>query len=86
MQYDPLCYNSSKGRERCLSLQSKESLKTANPPANDISLPENTRVYVVVPELQVSSALRIRTPRLAHPEQWKDFRKQIVEVSRDASL
>jgi hypothetical protein len=29
---------------------------------------------------------RIHTPRLAHPEQSKDFVKQIVELSPDAKL
>ena len=31
-------------------------------------------------------AARIRSPRLAHPEQSKDFAKQIVELAPDAKL
>ena len=29
---------------------------------------------------------RIHTPRLAHPEQSQDFRKQVVELRPDAKL
>lgn len=51
-----------------------------------VSLPENSRVYVIVAEMLDTSAPRIRTPRLAHPEQSKDFGKQIVELAADAEL
>lgn len=52
----------------------------------DVTLPENTKVYVIVPELPIGPVPQVRTPRLAHPEQSKDFRKQILEVSADARL
>ena len=55
----------------------------------DISLPENTRVFVIIdgfagPGTGPSSV--IRSPRLAHPEQAGDFRKQVVEAPRDAGV
>jgi len=40
-----------------------------------ISLPENTRVYVVVPD---ESIPMLRSPRLVDPSQSADFEKQIV--------
>lgn len=52
----------------------------------EVSLPENTRVYVIVADLHLGPSARIRTPRLAHPEQAKDFRKQVVEVDGDAQV
>jgi len=50
------------------------------------SLPENTKVYVIVAEPNQGASARLRTPRLAQPEQSRDFRKQIVEVSPNAEL
>ena len=38
-----------------------------------IRLPENTKVYVVVPDIQVERHARVFSPRLAHPEQAVDF-------------
>ena len=51
-----------------------------------LSLPEHSRVYVIVADTPVDSSGRIRSPRLAHPEQSKDFSKQIVELASDAKL
>jgi hypothetical protein len=55
----------------------------------NVSLPENTQVYVIVPEQTATPSFsppRVRTPRLVHPEQAADFRKRIVELPADASL
>jgi hypothetical protein len=52
---------------------------------DNVSLPENTKVYVTIAEPNQAPVARISTPRLAHPQQAKDFRKQIVEP-RDAGL
>jgi hypothetical protein len=50
-----------------------------------VSLPENSRVYVIVADEHIDRlarpndrAARIGSPRLAHPKQAKDFHKQIV--------
>ena len=52
----------------------------------DVSLPENTRVYVIIADSRPTGSAHVRSPRLARPDQAGDFRKQIVEVSPDASL
>ena len=49
-------------------------------------LPEGAKVYVIVPDIELSSTAYIASPRLAHPEQAVDFQKKVVEESSDASL
>ena len=51
-----------------------------------VTLPEDTKVYVVVPGAEATHLPHIRTPRLARPEQGSDFAKQVVEVTPDAEL
>jgi hypothetical protein len=51
-----------------------------------IVLPEKTKVYVVVPGLEVEELGHIFSPRLAHPEQAADFIMEVVEEPADASL
>jgi hypothetical protein len=52
----------------------------------DVHLPENARVYVVVPGMETAHpAARIASPRLVRPEQAKDFEKQVFEED-DAGL
>jgi hypothetical protein len=53
---------------------------------NSVRLPENTKVYIVVPEIQVPRVVHIYSPRLAHPEQAKDFQLEIVEEQTDAAV
>lgn len=50
----------------------------------EVTLAENTKVYVIVAGPVTNPAIHLRTPRLAHPEQAGDFRKQVVEISADA--
>jgi hypothetical protein len=52
----------------------------------DIRLPENTRVYVVIAEGQAARPTHVYSPRLAHPEQARDFVKQVFEVSTDEGV
>jgi hypothetical protein len=52
----------------------------------DVVLPENTKVYVVVPFADAVPIAHVYSPRLAHPEQTSDFVKQVVEVTSDAGL
>jgi hypothetical protein len=47
---------------------------------NNVRLPENTRVFVVVPDVQVEKVAHIFTPRLARREDATDFE---MEVSRE---
>jgi hypothetical protein len=52
----------------------------------NVGLPENTRVYVVVPDANDSARVLIRTPRLAHPEQVSEFEMQVSDEIQDASI
>lgn len=53
---------------------------------DNVTLPDNTRVYVVVPDVEAVPRAYVRSPRLAHPEQAADFAKRVVEVGADAEL
>jgi hypothetical protein len=44
-----------------------------------VHLPENTKVYVVIPGVEAGPTLYIGGPRLVHPEQAADFAKEVVE-------
>lgn len=46
---------------------------------NNVSLPEKTKVYVIVPEFETRQKARIFSPRLVHPEQAGDFVKEVIE-------
>jgi len=45
----------------------------------EVHLPENARVYVVIPEMEARPIAYIASPRLVHPEQARDFEKQVLE-------
>jgi hypothetical protein len=51
-----------------------------------VRLPEKTKVFVVVPEMQIEPGARIFSPRLVHPEQLADFQMAIFEETSDAEL
>lgn len=51
-----------------------------------VQLPENTEVYVLIPDFESSPSARVPSPRLVHPEQASDFVKQVVEAADDAKL
>jgi len=50
----------------------------------DADIPENTRVYVLVPNPETRRTFKIPGARLVHPEQAKDFEKQVIEDTPDA--
>jgi hypothetical protein len=50
------------------------------------TLPENAKVYVVIPDFDRAPPARVASPRLVHPEQAADFAKQIIEVPVDGEL
>ena len=54
-------------------------------PAN-VRLPENAKVYVVVPGVEEKQAAFMRSPRLAHSEQAADFEKEVIEELPDAPI
>jgi len=51
-----------------------------------VRLPDNTKVYVVVPGVEVEQIARIFSPRLAHPEQAVDFKMEVIEEDSHASI
>jgi len=53
---------------------------------DNVVLPEHTKVYVVIPEMETAPLAHVSSPRLAHPEQAPDFAKQVIEESADAEL
>jgi len=53
---------------------------------SNVRLPERTKVYVVVPDIQVERVVRVVSPRLAHPEQATDFKMGVFENTSDADL
>jgi hypothetical protein len=50
------------------------------------SIPEKTRVYVLVPDVENLPPPRIASPRLVHPEEAKDFELQVIEDTTDADV
>jgi len=54
------------------------------PPNADI--PEKTRVYVLVPNLETKRTPYIGSPRLVDPEQAKDFEMEVFENTPDAGV
>ena len=51
-----------------------------------VRLPERTKVYVVIPGVEVQTIAYIGSPRLVHPEQAADFKKEVIEEPSDADL
>ena len=52
----------------------------------NVTLPENAKVYVLVPDVEEHPSTRIYSPRLARPEQAIDFVKEVIEAPADAGL
>jgi len=44
----------------------------------NVRVPERTKVYVVIPGVGQPGATRLMSPRLAHPEQAKDFQVAVI--------
>ena len=51
-----------------------------------VRLPERTKVYVVIPDVEVQTVAYIGSPRLVHPEQAVDFIKEVIEEPSDGDL
>ena len=52
----------------------------------DVDIPDETRVYVLVPDVDTQRRLQILSPRLVDPSQAKDFVKEVIEETPDAGL
>jgi hypothetical protein len=53
---------------------------------SDVDIPDDTRVYVLVPDVNIQRTLQILSPRLLDQGQAKDFVKEVVEETPDANL
>ena len=53
---------------------------------HSVHIPDNTRVYVVVPASIDQEHVRIMSPRLAHSEDVADFTMQVEHEGNDAGL
>ena len=49
-------------------------------------IPDNTRVYVVVPESKDAEQVRMMSPRLVHHDELPDFTMQVEREGEDAHL
>ncbi len=52
----------------------------------DLRLPERTKVYVVVPDVEAATTAYVASPRLVRPEQAIDFEKEVLEEPPDARV
>ena len=53
---------------------------------DNVVLPEDTKVYVVIPDVESAPPPHVYSPRLVHLAQAPDFAKQVIEVSTNAEL
>ena len=51
-----------------------------------VALPEYTKAYVVIPDIEPTPLAYTYSPRLVNPEQAHDFVKQVIEEPPDAEL
>jgi hypothetical protein len=49
-----------------------------------VRLPDNTKVYVVVPDLQTKKTARVTSPRLVDRKKVADFKMEISEDNSNA--
>ena len=45
-----------------------------------VTLPEHTKVYVVIPDVDPAPIDSTYSPRLRHREQARDFAKQVISI------
>lgn len=53
---------------------------------DNVQLPEDTEVFVIIPDFASVPRTRILSPRLVRPEQATDFVKDVGEANDDAGL
>ncbi len=52
----------------------------------NVRLPERTRVYVVIPDVEVEQVARASTPHPANRERAADFKMEVIEESTDGGV
>ena len=53
---------------------------------SDAHIPDQTRVYLLVPDANPQRTHYIASPRLVHREQARDFELEVIEESDEATL
>jgi hypothetical protein len=53
---------------------------------DNVQLPEDAEVYVIIPDFALLPRARVPSPRLVRPEQVADFEKQVVKATDDAGV
>jgi hypothetical protein len=53
---------------------------------SNVDIPDETRVYVLVPDVDTQRTLQILSPRLVDRTQAKDFVKEVIEETPNADL
>jgi hypothetical protein len=53
---------------------------------SDLRLPDNTKVYIVVPDLQIEGTANIYSPRLANQEDASEFQLEVIEEPADGGI
>lgn len=53
---------------------------------NEIQLPENTIVFVIIPDIRDEPIGHIYSPRLVPPEQANDFKMEIIKDAPNARI
>jgi hypothetical protein len=51
----------------------------------NLDLPDNTRVYVLIPGMEDKQRVHIWSPRLANPEQVTDFEMEVIAERDETS-
>ncbi len=52
----------------------------------NINLPEKMKVYVIIPGFETKKVAHVYSPRLVHPEQAVDFKKEVIEELPNAGV
>jgi hypothetical protein len=52
----------------------------------NVHLPDNAKVYIVIPGMVVTPTIRAGRPRLAHAGDAADFQKQVIQELPDAGV
>jgi hypothetical protein len=52
----------------------------------NFQLPDNIKVFVVVPDIEIQQSARIITPRLLQRDKVADFAMEVIEDASDAGI
>ena len=52
----------------------------------NLRLPENAKVYVVIPGMVVNPTMHAGSPRLVHPGDAADFQMEVIQEPPDTGL